>query len=99
MVIVAVSGCVHGQIDSLYQKLAELEVYRGVKADVLLCTGDFQALRNDFDLHTLSCPAKYRKLGDFKDYYERVKTAPVLTIIIGGNHEAVVFMNELPNGG
>ena len=52
MVIVAVSGCVHGQIDSLYQKLAELEAYRGVQAAVLLCTADFQALRNDFDLHT-----------------------------------------------
>ena len=69
MVIIAVSGCVHGHLDFLYETLLNLEASRGIKADILLCTGDFQALRGNYDLPTLSCPAKYRQLGDFKAYY------------------------------
>lgn len=99
MVIVAISGCVHGEIDLLYKTLAEHEQYKGVKADILLCTGDFQAIRDNRDLNSLSCPPKYRKLGDFQGYYTGQKKAPILTIIIGGNHESVLYMNEAIHGG
>ena len=99
MVIIAVSGCVHGHLDFLYETLLNLEASRGIKADILLCTGDFQALRGNYDLPTLSCPAKYRQLGDFKAYYHKTKVAPILTIVIGGNHEAVLYMNSAKDGG
>jgi len=32
-------------------------------------------------------------------YYSGEKTAPVLTIFIGGNHEASNYLQELPYGG
>lgn len=99
MVYIAISGCVHGHLDLAYSTLAELEKSRGVKADILLCTGDFQALRGDYDLETLSCPAKYRKVGDFVDYYNKLKFAPLLTVVIGGNHEASLYMHSAKDGG
>jgi lariat debranching enzyme len=43
----------------------------------------------------LSCPAKYRQLGDFYRYYNGEKKAPIPTIFIGGNHEASNHMQEL----
>ena len=99
MVYIAVTGCIHGHLDEAYSSLARLEKSRGVKAEVLLCTGDFQALRGGYDLETLSCPAKYRELGDFVNYYSKVKRAPIPTILIGGNHEAVLYMHSARNGG
>lgn len=44
-------------------------------------------------------PAKYRKMGDFHQYYYGTKTAPYLTIFIGGNHEASNHLFELYYGG
>lgn len=44
-------------------------------------------------------PAHYRKLGDFHQYYYGTKTAPYLTIFIGGNHEASNHLFELHYGG
>ena len=35
----------------------------------------------------------------FFRYYSGEKTAPVLTIFIGGNHEASNYLQELPYGG
>lgn len=32
-------------------------------------------------------------------YYSGEKTAPILTIFIGGNHEASNYLQELPYGG
>ena len=45
----------------------------------------------------MACPAKYRHMGDFKDYYDGTFVAPVLTIFIGGNHEASNHLRELYN--
>lgn len=35
----------------------------------------------------------------FFRYYSGVKQAPILTIFIGGNHEASNYLQELPYGG
>jgi len=40
-------------------------------------------------------PEKYRRLADFESYYNGTKRAPVLTIFIGGNHEASNYLHEL----
>ena len=40
-------------------------------------------------------PEKFRRLGDFADYYNGKKRAPVLTVFIGGNHEASNYLHEL----
>ena len=96
---VAVEGCCHGELDNIYATLAELEARNGVKVDLLLCCGDFEAVRNTSDLATMAVPQKYRHLKTFWKYYAGVKVAPVLTVFIGGNHEASGHLWELPYGG
>jgi lariat debranching enzyme len=67
--------------------------------DLLLCCGDFQSHRNPADFHSSSIPPKYRTLGTFASYYSGEKKAPILTIFIGGNHEASQPLRELCHGG
>ena len=47
----------------------------------------------------MSCPPKYRALGDFHEYYSGARKAPMLTIFVGGNHEASSHLWELLYGG
>ncbi|GMT28332.1 hypothetical protein PFISCL1PPCAC_19629, partial [Pristionchus fissidentatus] len=96
---VAVAGCVHGEIDKVYRTMEQLEKDGNGSFDLLLCCGDFQATRNYGDLHHMHVPEKYRSLETFYKYYSGAEKAPVLTIFIGGNHEASGYMCELPNGG
>lgn len=96
---IGIVGCVHGCLNELYAAVAETEKHLNEKIDVILCCGDFQAVRNPADLSTMSCPAKYRHLGAFHEYYYGNKVAPYLTIFVGGNHEASNHCQELPYGG
>lgn len=65
----------------------------------MLCCGDLQTLRNTTDYNTISVPAKYRSMGSFHKYYAGTKKARVLTIFVGGNHEASAYLQELYYGG
>src|ERR1700712_1797031 len=47
----------------------------------------------------MSCPVKYREIGDFHSYYGGSTRAPYLTIFVGGNHEASSHLWELYYGG
>ena len=83
--------------------------------DLLIIGGDFQvgvavrgmnelanileAVRNASDLTVMSCPVKYRAIGDFHAYYSGIAKAPYLTIFVGGNHEASSHLWELYYGG
>lgn len=113
---VAVQGCSHGELDSIYEAL---EAYRDqtlnassrgwlptktdtdntAEIDVLLCCGDVQTLRNTSDYHALAVPQKYKAMGDFHQYYSGAKAAPILTVMIGGNHESSNYLQELYYGG
>jgi len=95
----AVVGCTHGALDRIYSRVAELEAENGYTVDAILCCGDFQAIRNAYDLETMVTPNKYRKMEDFWRYYNGDLVAPKLTIFIGGNHEAVAHNRELYYGG
>lgn len=44
-------------------------------------------------------PEKYYAMHDFHEYYSGTRTAPYLTVFIGGNHEASNYMWELYYGG
>ncbi|KJA21674.1 hypothetical protein HYPSUDRAFT_216219 [Hypholoma sublateritium FD-334 SS-4] len=96
---IAVEGCCHGQLDAIYTHIQQLETKNAYKVDALLICGDFQAIRNHQDLQCMSVPDKYKKLGTFYKYYTGETVAPILTIIIGGNHEASNYMWELYHGG
>ncbi|KAL2799866.1 lariat debranching enzyme, C-terminal domain-containing protein [Aspergillus keveii] len=97
---VAVEGCGHGRLHDIYASVehaATLKGWGGV--DLLIIGGDFQAIRNSNDLACMSVPLRYREIGDFHEYYSGQRTAPYLTIFIGGNHEASNYMFELYYGG
>uniref|UniRef100_A0A3B1IHG5 Debranching RNA lariats 1 n=1 Tax=Astyanax mexicanus TaxID=7994 RepID=A0A3B1IHG5_ASTMX len=96
---IAVEGCCHGELDKIYETISHLERKEGLKVDLLLCCGDFQAVRNEGDMKCMAVPAKYRQMQTFYKYYSGEKKAPVLTIFIGGNHEASNHLQELPYGG
>ncbi|KAL3697519.1 hypothetical protein R1sor_011595 [Riccia sorocarpa] len=96
---IAVEGCAHGDLESIYSALQHLEQVQNTKIDLLICCGDFQAIRNEDDMECLSCPAKYRELGSFWKYYSGVEKAPCPTVFVGGNHEASNYLWELYYGG
>ncbi|KAF9480797.1 DBR1-domain-containing protein [Pholiota conissans] len=96
---IAVEGCCHGELDAIYSHIEQLETKNKYKVDALLICGDFQAVRNYQDLQCMAVPNKYKKLEQFYKYYTGEKVAPILTIVIGGNHEASNYMWELYHGG
>ncbi|CAN0918001.1 Lariat debranching enzyme [Linum grandiflorum] len=96
---IAVEGCMHGDLETVYQTLQHLEKLHDYKIDLLLCCGDFQAVRNERDLQSLSVPPKYREMKSFWKYYSGQEVAPIPTIFIGGNHEASNYSWELYYGG
>ncbi|KIO31803.1 hypothetical protein M407DRAFT_67570, partial [Tulasnella calospora MUT 4182] len=95
----AVEGCCHGHLDDIYDRIEQLERQNGYQVDLVLICGDFQAMRTEADLSCMAVPRKYLAMGDFPKYYTGEKVAPILTIIIGGNHEASNYMWELYHGG
>ncbi len=97
---VVVEGCCHGELDQIYASIQRLEGEQGSqKVDLLICCGDFQAVRNKEDLRSMNVPSKYLTMASFHKYYSGEAVAPVLTIFIGGNHEASNHMQELFYGG
>eukprot|EP00953_Heterococcus_sp_UTEX-ZZ885_P031558 16550-Heterococcus_DN1.PRE.2 len=107
---IVVEGCCHGELDKIYASIARMEQAQGVKVDLLLCCGDFQALRSKDDFEAMAVPDKFkcsllhalrchRTLASFHSYYNGEKVAPVTTIFIGGNHEASNYLQDLYYGG
>ncbi|XP_053951766.1 lariat debranching enzyme [Anastrepha ludens] len=96
---IAVEGCAHGELEKIYETIQSIENEEGVKVDLLLCCGDFQATRNLEDLQTMAVPQKYLDMCSFYKYYSGELVAPILTLFIGGNHEASNHLQELPYGG
>ncbi|GFR28596.1 lariat debranching enzyme [Trichonephila clavata] len=96
---IAIEGCAHGELDKIYETLSVLEKENNIKVDLLIICGDFQSVRNPSDLQCMAVPPKYRSMNTFYKYYSGEKVAPVLTIFIGGNHEASNYLSELSYGG
>jgi len=97
--LIAVEGCAHGELDQIYDSVGKLERQRNVKVDLLICCGDFQSVRNESDLQCMACPPKFRHMCSFYKYYSGEAIAPILTVFIGGNHEASNYLQELAYGG
>lgn len=98
---IAVEGCCHGELEKIYEHLQAISATGGHThpVDLLIICGDFQAIRNLSDLQCMAVPAKFKQIGDFHRYYAGDKVAPVPTIVVGGNHEASNYFQELPYGG
>ncbi|KAK3069032.1 lariat debranching enzyme [Teratosphaeriaceae sp. CCFEE 6253] len=96
----AIEGCGHGTLHAIYASVEEAcKRKEWPDVDLLVIGGDFQSVRNAYDLNCVSMPAKYRSMCDFHEYYSGQRTAPYLTIFVGGNHEASNYLFELYYGG
>ena len=95
---VAVAGCLHGELNKIYSDIEQRQDPND-KVQLLLVCGDFQSLRNENDFKCLAVPKKFQVLGDFHEYYHGKRTAPVLTLFVGGNHEASNYLASLAYGG
>lgn len=82
-------------LNVMYDAIRKASEENDFVVDLLIICGDFQAVRNLTDLEIMSCPPKYRQLGDFHEYYSGKQVAPVPTLFIGGNHESSSYMSEL----
>jgi lariat debranching enzyme len=96
---IAVQGCCHGDLDKIYAACGAYEQAKGRKLDLLICCGDFQSVRDAADLNSMAVPEKYKVMGDFADYHACRKVAPLLTLFVGGNHEASNYLWEQYYGG
>lgn len=96
---IAIEGCAHGELDNIYSTIEYIQKENNIEIDLLLCCGDFESVRCPADLDSMAVPAKYRNMGTFYKYYTGEKVAPVMTIFIGGNHEAANYLWELGHGG
>ncbi|KAF4713033.1 lariat debranching enzyme [Perkinsus olseni] len=97
---IAVEGCAHGDLDRIYEAIEHLERTKNTPpVDLLICCGDFQAIRTEAELNELAAPAKHRHMKDFHRYWKGEKSAPVTTVFVGGNHEAPSHLRELYYGG
>ncbi|GAV53169.1 hypothetical protein ZYGR_0AI04520 [Zygosaccharomyces rouxii] len=95
---VAVEGCCHGELNQILKRVSELHKQKAL--DLLLILGDFQSIRNENDLVSLSVPSKYQRMGDFHHYYDDDEfKPPCMTVFIGGNHESMRHLMLLPHGG
>ncbi|SCV05523.1 LANO_0H09362g1_1 [Lachancea nothofagi CBS 11611] len=94
---IAVQGCAHGELNSIYRSITTQ--YASKLPDLLIILGDFQSLRSEEDMASIAVPDKYKKLGDFPKYYNGELKAPLPTIFIGGNHECMRGLLEIPSGG
>ena len=88
-----------GELDAMYAAVREVERANNFSVDLILCAGDFQAVRNADDLQCMACPAWHRKMHSFWKYHSGQAMANVPTIFVGGNHEASNHLQEIPLGG
>uniref|UniRef100_A0A182IY73 Lariat debranching enzyme C-terminal domain-containing protein n=1 Tax=Anopheles atroparvus TaxID=41427 RepID=A0A182IY73_ANOAO len=96
---IAVEGCAHGELEKIYDLIASIQEQQNTTIDLLICCGDFQSTRNLQDLQCMAVPQKHLDMCSFYKYYSGEKRAPILTLFIGGNHEASNYLQELPYGG
>ena len=45
---IAIEGCLHGELQKVYETIKEIEDKENYKVDLLLCCGDFQVKINTF---------------------------------------------------
>ena len=103
--IICVAGCLHGELQKTYDILQEIEQKENFKVDLLLICGDLEFSRNLADLKCMAKPdhwdiqSRMMAMGTFYKYYSGELKAPILTVVISGNHEASNYLQEMPFGG
>ena len=96
---IAILGDVHGHQDAMVRAVLRWQEQNQAGVDLILCVGDFQAMRGEIDMRAMACPAKYQQVGDYPAYHAGEKSFPAEVIFIGGNHEAYNWLETMPAGG
>ena len=65
---IAIEGCCHGELDKIYETISYIEQQEGIKVDLLIICGDFQAVRNRSDLQAMAVPPKFQQMNTFWKY-------------------------------
>lgn len=94
----AAAGDVHGHLYAMTRMLQAWESRNGHQLAFVLQVGDFEPHRDETDVATMDAPSKYRKVGDFPDFYTRRAVFPWPVWFIGGNHEPYGFLDRSPQG-
>lgn len=95
----AAVGDVHGQMYAMLGLLQAWESRHRQKLAFVLQVGDFEPHRHAADLATMDAPNRYRKLGEFSNFYAGKAEFPWQIYFIGGNHEPYGFLDLIPAGG
>lgn len=95
----AAVGDVHGDMYAMLDLLKTWESRHRKKLAFVLQVGDFEPHRDEADLATMAAPQRYRKLGDFADFYTGKAAFPYPIWFIGGNHEPYGFLDQMCLGG
>ena len=95
----AAVGDVHGNMHLMVKLLNDWETKTNKQLAFVLQVGDFEPHRYEADLTTTPGPKKYRKLGDFADFYTGKAVFPWSIWFIAGNHEPYGFLEQMPQGG
>lgn len=94
----AVVGDVHGDIYTMLGLLQNWTIKHQQSISFVLQVGDFEPHRNLDDLETMDAPTKYKKMGDFADFYTGKAFFPYPLYFIGGNHEPYGFLDYFAEG-
>ena len=62
---VAIEGCLHGELEKVYDLIEKIEEVEKIKVDLLICCGDFQSTRNLEDLQCMAVPKKHLDICTF----------------------------------
>jgi lariat debranching enzyme len=96
---IAIFGDVHGHQDAMVLAAWRWMEEHQANIDLILCVGDFQAIRDETDMRAMACPAKYQQVGDYPAYHMGQRSFPAEVVFIGGNHEAYNWLETMPAGG
>lgn len=94
----AAVGDVHGHFYSMLGMLQGWENRTGHSLAFVLQVGDFEPHRDAADVATMDAPAKYRKVGEFPNFYTGKAMFPWPIWFIGGNHEPYGFLDRCSAG-
>jgi len=97
--VFAAVGDVHGQHHRMVELVQQAASMAGVKVELVLQVGDFEAHRDEADLATMAAPGRFRRLGDFPDFHQQRSQFPWWVLHIGGNHEPYGYYDTLLEGG
>jgi len=95
----AAVGDVHGHFYAMLGLLQAWEFKTGLSLSFVLQVGDCEPHRHEEDVATMESPARYRKVGDFPDFWRDRARFPQPFWFIGGNHEPHGFLEQMPSGG